>query len=46
MRSGDDFGHNLVLYVVVVNLNVLCTLMESGIAGNEDSSLIISMHEH
>ena len=44
MRSGDDSGHNLVSYVVAVNLNVLCTLMKGGITGDEDSGLIITMH--
>ena len=46
MRSGDDSGHNLVLYVVAVNLNVLSTLMKGGIVGDEDSGLIITMHGH
>ena len=44
MRSRDDSGHNLVSYVVVVNLNVLCTLMNSGITRYEDSGSIIIMH--
>ena len=46
MRSADNFGHNLVSYVVAVNLNVLCMLMKGGISGNEDSGLIITMHGH
>ena len=32
--------------LLVVNLNVLRMLMKSGIANNEDSNLIIIMHEH
>ena len=43
MRGGDDFGHNLVLNIVTINLSALCTLMKSRIASNEDSSLIIKM---
>ena len=46
MRSGDDFEHNLVSYVVAVNLNVLCTLMKGGISSDEDRGLIITMHGH
>ena len=46
MRSGDDSGHNLVSYVVTVNLNVLYTLMKGWISGDEDSGLIITMHGH
>ena len=44
MRSGDDYGQNLFSHVLLVNLNVLCTLMKSGIDGDEDNSLIITMH--
>ena len=46
MRSGDDSRHNLVSYVVAVNLNMLCMLMKGGIARDEDSGLIITMHGH
>ena len=46
MRSGDDSGHNLVSYVVTVDLNVLCMLIKDVIAGDEDSGLIITMHGH
>ena len=46
MRSGDDSEHNLVLYIVVVNLNVLCTHMKSGISDDEDRGLIITMYGH
>ena len=46
MRGGDNFGHHLVLIVVTINLNVLCTLMKSGISIYEDSDLIITMHGH
>ena len=44
MRGGDYSGHNLIPNVVTINLNVLCTLMKSGIASDEDSGLIIIMH--
>ena len=40
MRSGDDFGHNLVSYLVAVNFSVLCKLIKGGIASDEDSGLI------
>ena len=46
MRSGDDSGHNLVSYVVAVNLNMLCTLMKNGAVDDEDSGLIITVHGH
>ena len=46
MRGGNNFGHNLVSNIVTINLNVLCTLMKSGIVSDEDSSLIIIMHGH
>ena len=46
MRGRDNSGHNLVLNVVTINLNVLRTLMRSEIASNEDSGLIITMHGH
>ena len=46
MRSGDDSRHNLVSYVVEINLNVLCVLLKSGIIGIEASDLIITMHGH
>ena len=46
MRSGDDSSHNLVSYIVTINLNVICKLIKSGIVGDEDSSLIITMDGH
>ena len=46
MRSGDESGHNRVLYVVAVNLNVLCMLVTGRIANDEDSGLIMTMHGH
>ena len=46
MRGENNFGHNLVLNVMTINLNVLRTLMESGISSDEDSGLIITMHRH
>ena len=46
MRSGDDSRNNLASYVVAVNLNLLLTLMKSGIADDEDNCLIIIMHGH
>ena len=42
MRSRNDNGHNLVLDVVVVNLNMLCTFMKGGISRIKESGLIIS----
>ena len=39
MRSRDDSRHNLISYVMVVNLNVLCILIKGGIARDEDSGL-------
>ena len=46
MRGRDDFSHNLVLNVMTINLNMLCTLMTSDIAIDEGIGLIIIMHEH
>ena len=44
MRSGDDSGHNLVSYVMTINLIVLCMLMKSEIVGDEVSGLIITIY--
>ena len=46
MRGENNFGHNLFPNVMTINLNVLRTLMKSGIASDEDSGLIITMHGH
>ena len=46
MRGGNDSGHNLFPNVVTINLNVLCTLMKSGIDSDEDNGLIMAMHGH
>ena len=46
MRSGEDIEYNIVLYIVSINLNVLCTLMKSGLANDQDSILIITLHEY
>ena len=46
MRGGDSSGHNLVLNVVTINLNVLLMLVKSGIASDEDNGLIIIMDGH
>ena len=44
MRGRNNTGYKLVPNVVIVNLNVLCTLMKSGIANDEDSCLTITIH--
>ena len=36
MRGGDHSGHNLVLSIVTINLNVLRMLMKSRIANDEE----------
>ena len=46
MRGGNIFGHNFVSNVVIVNLNMLHMLIKSGIASDEDSGLIITIHGH
>ena len=46
MRGGNNSANNLVLNVVTVNLNVLLTLMKSGIANNDNINLIITIYGH
>ena len=46
MRGIDDFEHNFISNVVTVNLNVLYILIKGEIVGNEDSGLIITIHEY
>ena len=46
MRGGNNFGHNLVLNVMTINLNMPRMLMRSEIISDKDSVLIITMHGH
>ena len=42
----NNYRHNLLLNILVVNLNVLRVLMKSGIGRDEDNNLIITMDGH
>ena len=35
MRSGDELGHELITNLMIVNLNVLCVFLISGVVNDE-----------
>ena len=46
MRSGDESGNHLVMDLVVVHFDMLCTFVKGEVADNEDGCLVTTMHVH